>query len=198
MHYYLALEAFQERDFITAARQAEISGDLWDDDRVKPYLVVLRAAALAESDEAARAVALLVPLLEAGPADSGVRAGVLDNLAWAYLLTDEPEKLDQGLELVAEACAHAPWDVSFQISRACLLAASAVPGDDRAQVAHELIRELGKQSLRGQNAAYAALARGLIAAVRGDPSARREYENAKSLHATVAPLRVLERRLPSR
>jgi hypothetical protein len=73
-----------------------------------------------------------------------------------------------------------------------------VPGDDRAQVAHELIRELGKQSLRGQNAAYAALARGLIAAVRGDPSARREYENAKSLHATVAPLRVLERRLPSR
>jgi len=118
MHYYLALEAFQERDFITAARQAEISGDL--------------------------------------------------------------------------------WDASFQISRACLLAASAVPGDDRAQVAHELIRELGKQSLRGQNAAYAALARGLIAAVRGDPSARREYENAKSLHATVAPLRVLERRLPSR
>jgi len=55
-----------------------------------------------------------------------------------------------------------------------------------------------KSNTRAERAYMHSLARGLIAAVRGDPSARREYENAKSLHATVAPLRVLERRLPSR
>ena len=102
------------------------------------------------------------------------------------------------MEYVAAACALAPWEASFQISRACLEAAAAIPGDGRAERARELLGKLGKKSLRGQNAAYAALARGLIAAAEGDALARREYEIAKSLHATAGPLRVLERRLPSR
>jgi hypothetical protein len=198
VHYSLARLAFDDRDFTTAAREAAAARGLWPDEPGRAALTVTQAAALAESDDAAGAVRLLSPLLELPSPDPGVRAGVADNLAWAFLLLGEPHRLEQGLKLVAEARMLAPWDRSFLITEVSLLAASANPENGRVEVAQELLRQLDAEKLRGQNAAYAALARGLIAAARGDASARREYHNAESLHATAAPLRVLERRLPSR
>lgn len=198
MRFYRAHAAFDDGEFVAAASEAATALESGDDDTLRSYLLLLRAAALAQSDDAPGAVALLLPMLESAAVDDGIRASVMDNLAWAYLLVDEREKLEQGLELVAQACALAPWETSFLICRICLMAASANPENGRAHAAQAMLAQLGQEKMTGPNAAYASLARGLIAAAHGDASARREYENAKSLHATAAPLRVLERRLPSR
>lgn len=196
MHYFRAALAFEDRDFVLAEREAAIAQECWTDGEVRAALTITRAAAFCESDNAAGAIELLLPLLDAPPAHEGSLAGVADNLAWAYFLLDQPALLEAGLELIERACTLAPWHDSYQISKVCLLAASANPENGRAPQARALLERIGRDKLRGQNAAYAALARGLTAAALGDaPLARVQYTTAKSLHATAAPLRVLERRL---
>jgi hypothetical protein len=55
------------------------------------------------------------------------------------------------------------------------------------------------KKLPRQSAAYAELLRGLVAVAESKPElARAHHATAKSLHATAAPLRLLEARLPSR
>jgi tetratricopeptide (TPR) repeat protein len=198
-HYYRARIAFDDQDFALARRAATRAHQSAPNTEWSAALAVTRAAACSESDDAEGAIALLLPLMETESKEDGVRAGICDNLAWAYLLRDEPELLERGLELVAVACHIAPWDRSYQLTRICLLAASANPGNARLEQATAILEKLRGLQLQRQNAAYAALARGLVAAARGNPDeARAELANAQSLRATAAPLRVLERRLASR
>jgi hypothetical protein len=197
-HYFRAVFAFADRDFETAAREAAKARARMTDPASIVVISVLGAAARSESDDARGAVELLRPLQNAPHDNPGVRAGVADNLGWAYLLLDEPELLESGILLVAEACAIAPWEESFVISLACLFAASSTAENDRLNDARNLLSTVRLRKLTRQNAAYAALAQGLCAAAAGDAVVARElYNDAKSRGATVAPLRLLERRLAS-
>ena len=197
-HYFRAWFAFEDRKFETAVRESAKARARFTEPHFVNALTVLGAAAMSESDDARGAVEQLRPLLPGVDEDPGLRSTFLDNLGWAYLLLDEPELLESGILLVAEACAIAPWEESYAISLACLFAASATAENDRVNDARELLSTLRLQKLTRQNAAYAALAQGLCAAAEGDAVvARRHYNDAKSRGATVAPLRLLERRLAS-
>ena len=69
-----------------AARVPRAVGGRW---RAAATLIVTRAAALSESDDAAGCGRLLLPLLDSPPQIRAC-AGRADNLAWAYFLLDEP------------------------------------------------------------------------------------------------------------
>jgi hypothetical protein len=71
-------------------------------------MMVKRAAACAESDDATTTVTLLQPLLDSDGLDPGVRSAVEDNLAWAYLLLDDPALIERALPLLANARAVQP------------------------------------------------------------------------------------------
>jgi hypothetical protein len=197
-HYFRAVFAFTDREFETAAREAAKARARMTDPASLTAISVLGAAALSESDDACRAVDLLRPLEASAIADPGARAGIVDNLGWAYLLLDEPELLESGILLVAEAIAIAPWEESYVISLACLFAASGTAANGRIDDARDLLSTLRVRKLTRQNAAYATLAQGLCAAATGEvAAARKHYDDAKSRGATSAPLRLLERRLAS-
>ena len=110
----------------------------------------------------------------------------------------EREWLERALPLVRSAREIAPWHTSFAITEACVLAASSDAANQHVNEARALLKSLEREKLDRQNAAYAALARGLCAASEGDLEAATSLRDAsKSLGATAAPLRVLERRFPS-
>lgn len=196
--YMLASFAFADGNFPESARLARASRLAWTDADFGAAMTVLEAAALSESDNASAAVALLRPMLATGQHHPGIRAGAADNLGWAYFLLDEPGLIDEGITLVSEACVIAPWEASYSITHACLLAISASDGNGRAADARALLSQWKPRDLRRQNAAYSALAYGLIAVAERDLSeARRQLNRAQGLRATAAPLRVLERRIAS-
>lgn len=207
MHYMLAMFAFHDRNFPRAATEAELARQFLDALDVRDAATVtvmhaattvMRAAARAESDDAAGAVALLQPMLGAAEMDLGVRSSVEDNLAWAYFLLDEPELLERALALLKSAREIAPWQSNSLVAEACVLAASSAAANPRVERARELLRSLAGEKLDRQCSAYATLASGLCAAAEGDRDAAiRQRDRAKSLGATAAPLRLLERRIPS-
>jgi hypothetical protein len=203
MHHMRAHFAFLDRDFEVAGREAELAHSSWDGSKpefqaARESMIIRRAAARAESDDAEGTIALLQPLVDPPSGNLGTRSGVEDNLAWAYLLVDEPKLLERALALAESARAIAPWHAPYIICRACLLAATASSSNGRLDEARRQIASLSGETLSRQSATYAELARGLCAAAAGDAAAsRRYYESAKSLGATAAPLRVLERRIPS-
>jgi hypothetical protein len=84
-------------------------------------MMVKRAAACAESDDATTTVTLLQPLLDSDGLDPGVRSAVEDNLAWAYLLLDDAALIERALPLLANARAVQPWQTSFAVAEACVL-----------------------------------------------------------------------------
>jgi hypothetical protein len=198
MHYFRARIALDDREFALAKRESDCAFEAHADPAWRTAMNVMRSVALLESDDTSRAIGLLESE-SGGVKDEGVAASVANNLAWAYLLRDEPLLLEKGLELAASACRAAPWEKSFQVTKICLLAASANQANGRAEEAALSLEELGRGKTRGARAAYTALARGLLEAAQGRADlARRHYETAKSLRATAAPLRVLERRLANR
>jgi hypothetical protein len=197
-HYFRALFALEDRAFETAANESAKARAESRDPRLTVAVTVMEAAARLESDDARGALELLRPLHESPVDDPGLCSAVLDNLAWAYLLIDEPGSIDSGLALVVEARDIVPWEDAYVVCHACLLAASATHDNGRASEARSLLATLKLWKIKRQSEAYAALAQGLCAVADGDLSAARKYyENAKSRGATAAPLRLLERRLAS-
>jgi hypothetical protein len=201
MHHMRAGFAFKDRDFARAAKEAALAERYLDAPAfrdLRAATIATRAAACAESDDAPKTVALLEPLLEMEAMNPGVRSAVEDNLAWAYLLLDDAALTERALPLLASARSIQPWETSFAVAEACVLAASADSSNQRLARAQQLVKTLERERLDRQNAAYTALAKGLCAAAEGDAKgAIRHRDRAKTLGATAAPLRVLERRLPS-
>lgn len=197
-HDYRARIALDGRDFPAVVRELAACDALGPPESWRPPIAVTRAAALCGSNDIAGAAAVLTPLLERGRLEPAARAAVLDGLAWTYLLFDESLSLERGLKMAEEACELLPWERGLLLTKICLLAALAQPDDGRLSAAQALLGKLAGEKLHGRDAASAAVARGLLAAARGERAARVEYQNAKSLHAPAALLRVLQRRLPSR
>jgi hypothetical protein len=196
--YVRATFAFADQDFELAETVASEAQRECEHADLLAAAGLLRGAALSESDRVAEAVAHLRMLLDSPIANPGLRAGVEDNLAWAYFLVDESAAYEPGFRLVESARALAPWEDSIAITHACLLAATASAGNGRVLEARALLAGLRAPRVHRPNRAYAALARGLIACSDGDfDAARSEFDDAKSWGATAAPLRVLERRIAS-
>ena len=202
MHSMLAMFAIHDRRFSRAANEAMLAETLWNElgaPDARDSMIGLRAVACAESDDAATAVRLLEPLQGAREMNLGVRAAVEGNLAWAYLLLDEADLLERALTLLESARRISPWETTYAIAEACVLAAASDAVNQRVVKARLLLAGIEREKLERQSAAYAALAKGLCAAAEGDfAAATRQRDGAKSLGATAAPLRVLERRIPSR
>lgn len=117
--------------------------------------------------------------------------------AWAAFLTDEAGIREDGLARMNECADLLPWNSVYAIKRACLLSTCVVRPEDR-EAAMRAARSLEMYSHEGESRAYLALARGLVAALNNDSQlARRCHDEARRLGATSAPLRVLERRIPS-
>ncbi len=189
--------AYQDRDFARAAKEARKALALSNSPTVVALGTALLAEALSESDRPREALDVLTPQLTREDLAPSMRLQLDQAFAWAALLVDEAEVRTEGLWRIAGCVRLMPWDGVLAIKRACLAAASATSPEGRADAAR-LVAELDKFRHHGESLAYLALARGLAAAINNDSRrAREEYEQARSLGATSAPLRVLERRIAS-
>ena len=198
MHLMRASAAYHDHRFDDALREAGIAKAMSANLETVTQSAVLEAEALSESDRARDAVALLRPMLGREDLTEWQRVNVAQSYAWAALLTDEPVLIDEALGYIGHCRRFVPWTEIYLIKHICLLAAGAGTKPGRAAEARALLERLGEFRLRGEAAAYGALARGLVAVANGDAGlAKSEYESARRQRATAAPLRLLERRLAS-
>jgi hypothetical protein len=197
-HYLLATFAFADGDYPRAEAEALRALAEYPDPKLAAAVAILRSAAHCETGEARRAIDQLRGLEAAVADDPGLRSGVLNNLAWAHLLTDEPPLIEQGIALSASAREVAPWFAPYSITRACLIAASATDGNGRIAEAEAILRRVSAKSLESRSLGYLFLACGLVAAAKGDrETARGALERARRRGAASDSLRLLERRLAS-
>jgi len=198
VHLMLANFAYLDRRFADVLREAEMAEALSDDLEIRTQAAAWKAEALSESDQAQAAVELLRPMLERSDLSEWQRVNVAQSFAWAALLTDDPVLIEEALAVIERCRQFVPWSDVYLIKHICLLAAGARANPERAAQARMLLERLEGFRLRGETAAYGALARSLVAVVNGNSRiARTEYESARIQRATAAPLRLLERRLAS-
>jgi hypothetical protein len=197
-HYQLASRSYHDRDFGRAIRHLRVAQALTQAPDFSAACAALHAEALSESDRPARGLELLEPLLAREDLGTRFRSLAEQAFAWAAFACDEPELHERGLVTI-EGCARLePWSSVVLIKKICLLAATATTAPHRLEAARQGLTELALHPLHGESRAYAALARGLVAAAEGDAAAAEEsLAEARRLRVTAAPLRVLERRIPS-
>lgn len=81
----------------------------------------LLANAHQDAGEYAAGREIMLRLLEAQPAAGAPRAAMLNALAWADLMLDTPERLEEADRASAEAYALTPWEASVQSTRGLAL-----------------------------------------------------------------------------
>lgn len=160
---------------------------------------VCRSAALCELGRPSQARDALLRGLEIQGADPASLVLSQNNLAWANFLTDDAARDHESLERSSRAMEAMPWLAPIVITRACVLAAFAGPGDPRIDEARRLLAGLADFTLERKSRRFAAIARGLIAASAGEfDEARRELDVARAFGDPGLAGRVLEARVPSR
>lgn len=196
--YMLAAFAIADGDFARADAEAARALAEYPEPKFAVVIAVLRSVVQCETGEARRAIDELRAHEAAADDDPALRSGVANNLAWAHLLTDEPPLIEQGIALSTFTRDVAPWFAPYAITRACLLAANAAPGNGRVEEAEAILARVNGKNLESRSLAYLSLARGLIAAAKGEREAARDaLERARRRGAAAESLRLLERRLAS-
>ncbi len=196
VHLLKATLAYHDRDFPSVIRETEQAESFCEDPDLRAQSSALRAEALSESGAARAAVDLLTPFLSRSDLSDAMRSHIDQAYVWAVLLCDESGLFDDALARIERCVRRMPWVDVYIIKRACLLIASAATDPQRIPEARSLVDSLKAFSLHGESLAYAALARGLVAAAEGRAAeARSEYALARKRGVAPASLRLLDRRL---
>ena len=195
VQWYRANFAYADCDHGGALRALAQMVSLTDDTNMGVLAATLRAEALSESGEARAAIDSLAAWRSRTGLPQEARLALDSAYAWAAFLCDEPLLARDGLQYVKSWASLMPWSEVLRIKNICLL--SAFPTDCTAvQEARRLADSLRELRLEGESRAYAALARGMVAAAeRNRDLASAELANARRLRASPAALAVLERRL---
>jgi hypothetical protein len=192
-----ALLAYADRDFIAVVRHTEAGIAQSEDPNLQQYFLALKAEALCELDEPSKALDLLGAL----PALVSEQSQIAPNAAyaWACLLTDRPELMEDALARITQCASLLPWNAPLLTKRACLLAVTAAAQPDRLGTARGLLVSLVDLDKNRECRAYVALAGSLVAVAEGNSSSARKLgERARALGAAAAAMQLLERRLASR
>jgi hypothetical protein len=198
VHAARASIAFDRQDFATGLREARAMAAHSSNQAHIDAASITAAAALCELGDPVAARDFLTPLLARADLDGWLGALARNNLAWVNFLVDDPLSREQGLELSLQAFEALPWNEAITITRASLLCVTAPARATDLDEARRLLASLGGLHLNRQSSAYAALARGLLAAAENNfPPARAALESARGKGATAMPLRVLQRRIAS-
>jgi hypothetical protein len=193
-----ATYAYHDRDHATAVSEAAAAAALFKELRFQCAVLALQAEALSESGNPRAAMELLAPLRTRIDLDDETRVHVDQAHAWAALLDDESVQIEDAIPDVARGAMLVPWSDVIHIKHICLLAASANANPGRVAEARRLAGQLSGFDLQGESRAYAALARGLVAAAEGNAAlAHAEYRNATGAGVSAQALQVLERRIAS-
>lgn len=196
VHLLLAAHAYQDRDYAKTILETTQADGCSDQPEHRALSATLRAEALSESGDSRAAIDLLTPYQSRGDLSDALRMHVDQAYAWAVLLSHEPGLLEDALARMELCLKLQPWSDVYVIKYACLLVAAAANDPRRIPEARRLVDSLKEFPLEGESRAYAALARGLVAAAEGQSDvARREQALAEHAGASPTALNVLKRRL---